>query len=40
MHRATITRQILANLRTNARVAQAKKGMRVEKRARTVTLYG
>lgn len=40
MQRTTITRQILANLRTNARAAQGKQGVRVEKRARTVTLYG
>lgn len=40
MQRSTITRQILANLRSNARAAEGTKGVRVEKRARTVTLYG
>ncbi len=40
MQRKAIKKQILDNLRANARIADARSGVRVEKRARTVTLYG
>lgn len=40
MRRSAIRKQILDNLRQGARLAAADKDVRVEKRARTVTLYG
>lgn len=40
MNRTRIRQQILENLRQGARMAGADKDLRVEKRARTVTLYG
>jgi hypothetical protein len=40
MTRNHIRTQILENLRQGARLAAADKEVRVEKRARTVTLYG
>lgn len=40
MRRTAIKKQILDNLRANARIAGARSEVRVEKRARTVTLYG